>query len=257
MGSSLPSLRQMIRQAGCAWRNRRCLPRLLTIYTHDDLEKHSLGILRRVVSRGHALSAKLHRPVDVLGAPLPWYTYPFVDYLADLDTSSWNVLEFGSGQSTLYWARRAQRVVTFENKRSWFDEFRRQSPSNVDVRLFSDLGCLDTLPELMARPDLIVVDGWEREACTRRCVDFFGLEPLYVLDNSDWHRQIGALLRSKGCQEIRFKGFGPINSYAWSTSLFFTAQNAEKLRKLSDLHNVPGGSPPGFVPQPPGVKEDV
>ncbi|MGC1360796.1 MAG: hypothetical protein WA826_06450, partial [Silvibacterium sp.] len=58
------------------------------------------------------------------GEPIPWYTYPIIDFLSDRDFKNKNILEFGGGQSTLWWAKRARRVVTFEGKREWHDRIR-------------------------------------------------------------------------------------------------------------------------------------
>jgi hypothetical protein len=48
------------------------------------------------------------------GTPLPWYTYPAIDFLTQRDFSGKNVLEFGGGQSTLWWSARARSVLTIE-----------------------------------------------------------------------------------------------------------------------------------------------
>lgn len=40
--------------------------------------------------------------------PIPWYTYPAIEQLDKWDFSECDVLEYGSGNSTLWWARRAR-----------------------------------------------------------------------------------------------------------------------------------------------------
>ena len=39
--------------------------------------------------------------LDREGRPIPWYTYPAIEYLASLDLSGMKVLEYGSGNSSL------------------------------------------------------------------------------------------------------------------------------------------------------------
>lgn len=41
--------------------------------------------------------------VDKDGNPIPWYTYPAIEFLNSLDFSSKNVFEYGTGNSTLWW----------------------------------------------------------------------------------------------------------------------------------------------------------
>lgn len=231
---ALPGVRQVWRQMRFAWNNRAVLPRLLTVYTHDRLGKHSVGILRRIVARGHPLSESLGLSVDQDGRPLPWLTYPFLDFLAGWNTSAWNVVEFGSGQSTLFWAAQAARVVSYEHNETWLEKMRRVVPANVDLRRFTSLEALDQLYALHEKPDLVLIDGWERESCVRACLTTFGPEPLYVLDNSERHESITRLFVDRGCVEIRFTGFGPVNNYDWCTSLYVTPGNLTKLATVPE-----------------------
>ena len=53
----------------------------------------------------HLKSVVAQRPVDADGRPLPWYTYPAIEYLEQLDFRDRTVFEFGSGASTLFWVR--------------------------------------------------------------------------------------------------------------------------------------------------------
>src|SRR3954463_2256551 len=69
---------------------------------------------------GHVKSARRGKCVDVIGNPIPWYTYPAIEYLKQLDFSTKNVFEFGAGQSTLFWAGRARRVVSVEDDAAWY-----------------------------------------------------------------------------------------------------------------------------------------
>jgi len=179
--------------------------------------------------------------MDWDGSPIPWYTYPFVDFLADLNTKDWKVLEFGSGQSTLYWAARSASVLSYENSVKWLEKMRKKSPDNVELRLFEGEQTLDELPALDFQPDLIVVDGWKRGACARRSIEQFGLKPLYILENSDWFPEAAAAMRQAGFIEIRFKGFGPINGYAWATSLMVSRENQDLLGGIGHHSQVPGG----------------
>jgi hypothetical protein len=62
------------------------------------------------LATGHFRSSIASEALDARGKPLPWYTYPAIDFLADVDFSSQSVLEFGASQSTLWRSERAARV---------------------------------------------------------------------------------------------------------------------------------------------------
>src|SRR5262245_31531933 len=70
-------------------------------------------------SYGHLKSVRAGRSVDAAGRPIPWYTYPAIEYLRQLDLSEKTVFEYGSGNSTLFWAECAARVVTVEDDERW------------------------------------------------------------------------------------------------------------------------------------------
>jgi hypothetical protein len=49
---------------------------------------------------GHFRSSFAMRSVDRRGRPLPWYTYPCINFLKQQSFTNRNCLEFGAGQST-------------------------------------------------------------------------------------------------------------------------------------------------------------
>ena len=71
---------------------------------------------------GQARSVAERRPVDALGRPIPWYTYPAIEYLERLSLEGTRIFEFGCGNSTRYWCRRGASVTAVEHSRDWFDE---------------------------------------------------------------------------------------------------------------------------------------
>lgn len=242
-------VRQIIRNSGTLWKNRRVIPSVWKFLTNDSVETASISALRRLVSRGHSKTADTGLPQNWDSSPVPWYTYPFIDFLIDLDTSKWKILEFGSGQSTLYWAPRSAHILTYENSMEWFKKMQKKIPDNVEMRMFKGEETLAELPEINFQPDLIIVDGWKRGACAQRSVEQFGLKPLYILENSDWFPEAAAAMRASGLVEIRLKGFGPVNGYAWATSLMLSKENLHLLQHIDSHSEVPGGLPAGDYEQ--------
>jgi hypothetical protein len=62
--------------------------------------------------------------VDRDGNPLPWYTYPAIEYLSQFDYGEKTIFEFGCGYSSLFWAERAAKVigeVLDELEQIWID----------------------------------------------------------------------------------------------------------------------------------------
>ena len=57
--------------------------------------------------------------VDRDGNPLPWYTYPAIEYLSQFDYGEKTIFEFGCGYSSLFWAERAAKVISIEDNPEW------------------------------------------------------------------------------------------------------------------------------------------
>src|ERR1051326_108447 len=72
------------------------------------------------LASGHFRSALLDRPVDQSGHPIPWYTFPCVQFLGTKDFAGKTVAEFGAGYSTLWWAARCKSLVSFEDNETWY-----------------------------------------------------------------------------------------------------------------------------------------
>jgi hypothetical protein len=178
-------------------------------------------LIARTLARARRLRATA---VDAAGAPLPWYTYPAIEYLSQLDARELSVFEFGAGNSSLYWAARAQRVRSVENDRGWHAKVAAHRLPNLEVLLREDqqsyVGCLAEQGE---RFDLIAIDGRWRRACARAAPAHLKEGGLLLFDNTDWYPRTAAELRAGGFLQVDFSGFGPVNGYAWTTSIFLRA----------------------------------
>jgi hypothetical protein len=160
--------------------------------------------------------------VDREGNPLPWYTYPAIEFLSQLDFSERSVFEFGSGNSTLFWAGVARRVVSVENDEGWFETVRSRVPRNAEVIFEKDRAELaHVLPRRGERFDVIVVDGPGRLKCARAALAAVNPGGLIILDNSDWLPESARVLREAGLLQVDMTGFAPICAHVQTTSLFF------------------------------------
>lgn len=179
---------------------------------------------KRILSQsfGHARSVRQAEPVDAEGREIPWFTYPAIEYLSQWDLSGKTVFEFGAGNSTIFWCRQGARVVSVESNRAWYERVRPRLAANAELHLVEETARYAA--RLMEGPglfDVIVVDGIERRACCAAALQKLRPGGVIILDNSDWHHHCAALLRAAGLLEVDFSGFGPINGYTWTTSLFF------------------------------------
>jgi len=164
------------------------------------------------------------RPLNAQDEPIPWFTYPAIDFLDSVVRPDWTVFEWGSGNSTLWWAARTAHVVSVEDDAAWYAEVVKQVRPNSQslFRQGSDyFEALSAYPD--AAFDVIVIDGSSRNDCARVAPDKLKPGGLIVFDNADSQEFDAAqqFLIDQGYYRIDF--WGPIPSYLYKncTSVFF------------------------------------
>ena len=192
---------------------------------------------------GYLRSVAVEKPLDSDGEPYPWYTYPAVEYLKQLDFSDKTVFEYGCGHSTLFWAARAARVVSVEHNAGWYDLVKGKLPANCTlVHEPESDAYAAAIAKFDAQFDVIVVDGLvtgrTRIKCARAAIPYLRDGGMIILDNSDWLPETARHLREAGLIEIDMTGFAPINDYTCTTSFFL--HRAFAFRPLRDRQPMPG-----------------
>jgi predicted O-methyltransferase YrrM len=160
----------------------------------------------------------------------PWIVPAAIGWLRRRLRRDWSILELGAGRSTAWFARRAGRVLSFEDDEFWFEATRERLAKrdlvNVDLRLRS----VEEFPrEVTALPDdafdLVVVDFLESPKVTR--IDC--LKPamkkvrpcgLLLLDDSDRPGYADAFELLAGWRERRFVGVKDEWPEACETTIF-------------------------------------
>ena len=161
---------------------------------------------------------------DAQGQPIPWFTYPAIEYLSAFDFSNCNLFEYGCGRSTIYWSRRFRNVVAVDNDPAWLERIRRSTGPNVALTLAQDRDrYVSEIERSGSLFQVIVIDGVWRSLCVERALACLDPGGMIILDNSDWHPSAVQKLRNAGLIEIDFNGFAPLNRFATATSIFFAA----------------------------------
>jgi hypothetical protein len=180
------------------------------------------------IKTGHWRSSIQTRACSASGSPIPWYTYPAIDFLAQRDFTDRNILEFGGGQSTLWWSARARSVLTIEEDYRWFSSLSTQVGPNVGLHhIPADTKTRDISPVrilLDANPivkfDVINIDGHLRRELTALAFDHLAPGGVIIIDNAEGY-EIYEELRTMNCRRIDFYGFAPGVVLRHCTSLVF------------------------------------
>lgn len=120
---------------------------------------------------------------------IPWFTFEAVERIESLIRSDWEMLEIGSGTSTVWFGERVRSVLSIEHDPSWhaFVASRLRKRGLENVRL--ELRDVESYADLSAVPDrsldLVVVDGEQRAECVRAALPRLKPGGRLYLDNTD------------------------------------------------------------------------
>ena len=142
-----------------------------------------------------------------LDKELPWLTKGSIGFIEQHIKKQDMVLEFGSGASTLFFARRAQKVISFESggysirhgvidrSVTWFKKLSQRLKKNhlINVELYLIQGyprsaipykyIINSLPDKYF--DWVLVDGANRVLCIDMCRDKLKSGGYMIIDNYD------------------------------------------------------------------------
>tara|TARA_B100001248_G_C27378060_1_gene455414 strand:- start:931 stop:1638 length:708 start_codon:yes stop_codon:yes gene_type:complete len=221
----------------------RFIVQFLKIFKKALIPFEIYGISKRFeVDYGYLETAKRKSSVDKNLKPIPWYTYPTIEYLMQLDLRGKKIFEWGGGNSTLYFQDRVKSIKSIESNKNWYEYLKSNISSNCEL-IFSDKkNYVKQIATKKIKYDIIIIDGILREDCARVAYEYLEDTGFIILDNSDWYPSICKKFVSKyNLIQIDMHGFGPINSYSWTTSIFmnrkfdFEYLNIEQLSSLSSV----------------------
>lgn len=172
---------------------------------------------------GHLRSRQEGQSIDMEGNALPWFTYPAIEFIKQLDLQDKEVLEWGAGNSTKFFSKRCKRIYSIEHNKEWFFKVKEFNlPNNNIFHAEANEKYVSTAYEIKKKFDLIVVDGILRDACLQAARDLLNESGMIIFDNSDRNPELAALMREKDLIQVDMHGLGPINNYTWTTSFFFS-----------------------------------
>lgn len=140
----------------------------------------AVGAVRRPKDLRRYVDQSVLRRRTSLDLELPWFSYGAIDFLESHLRPDMTVYEYGSGGSTLFFARRTATVVSVENDADWLaavdERLHREGLANVELKhasfdspgedRFAESPFAQALPHIPA--DVVVVDSYDYDVWTRR-----------------------------------------------------------------------------------------
>lgn len=136
---------------------------------------------------GYLKSTALRRPIGADGEPIPWMNYNMVSFLEQRLTKNLSLFEYGSGNSTLFFAKRVKDVISVENNKKWYEYCSDKKPENVKL-IFCESDengeYAKTIINQERKFDVVIVDGEDRVNCMIIARDFLTPSGVIILDDT-------------------------------------------------------------------------
>ena len=178
----------------------------------------------------------LHKqtPLDLMK---PWFSYAAIDFLEKNLRPEMSVCEYGSGGSTIFFAKRIKSVFSIEDNSMWHqlvsERLKKLDIHNAEMVLFpfnfknpagfEKSAYMNAVPD---RPfDIYVIDGSE-EWDQVRPICFKHVEPrvrpggMIIVDDS-WRYSAELHKKNKAREHRVFRSVGPCRPGVTSTDVFF------------------------------------
>jgi hypothetical protein len=168
--------------------------------------------------------------VNLAGEPIPWITYPAIDFIRKRLKPDMAVFEFGSGGSTKWWGRRVRRVLSVEHDLAWYESVSSSLDDNINIvhiALEYDGDYSKYILNYFECFDVVVIDGRDRVNCIKNCLRALTSNGVVILDNSDrpQYKDGVDFLLLNGFKKIEFIGLCPIVNFKSETAVFYRTLN--------------------------------
>lgn len=163
---------------------------------------------------------------------IPWMNYSVIDFLKKRLKKDLIVFEYGSGYSTVFFAKRTKEIISIEYDKAWYKKVKDILRNSKNVKVyFEDLSDSyhNSIEKYMEKKacDIVIIDGRERVNCAKFAYDYLSDRGVVVFDDS--HRlsyQEGIeFYREKGFKTIVFKGLKPTSFEEDETTLIYKDGN--------------------------------
>ena len=209
----------------------------LNEYLKDNTIKYLMDLNQingYLYQTGWQQSVKKGKPVTQHNEPLPWVTYPFIEFIRNRLTKNMNIFEYGCGNSTLWYAKKVKSVTSVEHNLKWYNKIRLQLPGNCSI-FYQDLeydGRYSKFSSSLNKKfDIIIVDGRDRVNCLKSSLNALASDGIIVLDNSERpsYKEGINYIKSYQFKELDFWGIAPGITFNMSTTIFYRKNNCLNL----------------------------
>ena len=163
---------------------------------------------------------------------LPWWSLKAIRTLDKHLGQNQNVFEWGSGNSTMWWAKKVRSVTAIEDDQKWHAEVIASLPINAHVHYKEGedyVNCVHEYPNQSF--DVIIIDGSQRNEAAKACVEKLTDDGIIIFDNSDMqiHDDGQIFLET----DLFYKGVRPAINVGLSVSRVGSAAQIKAMKQVA------------------------
>ena len=156
--------------------------------------------------------------------------YAVVAFLERRLNKTLSVFEYGSGYSTLFYARYARSVISVEYDQAWYASIGPRLPPNASLLLVPndvDGDYCRTIARNGDYFDVVVVDGRDRVNCVKQSMQALSSRGVIVLDDSERAKYAPAIsyAQENGYLTVDFDGLKPTASSWCRSTILYRREN--------------------------------
>jgi spermidine synthase len=164
------------------------------------------------------------------GEPIPWNNYSFLKFIEPRLQKTFEIFEYGSGNSTIWYAQRVKNIKAVENDQNWVNLVKLHLPANAEVVYKMLNEAKDYVQEVKLADkqyDIVIVDGRRRNDCAIFAFDYLKPNGVMILDNSERadYQPIFEFMQAKGFKHLDFWGMPPSVAMNTCTTIFYRDDN--------------------------------
>jgi hypothetical protein len=207
-------------------------PEKLIFLLSNKAEHALLGFKRNgyLHDIGWVNSIKKNAIIDNFDNPLPWVTYPFIQFIDNRLQPHFALFEYGSGNSTLYYSKKVATVDSIEHDKFWYDKIHNNMPPNVNLfycELTYDGNYCRYSQQTSISYDMIIIDGRDRVNSCKQSISSLKADGVIILDDTERaaYSEGTSFLLTHGFKKLDFWGMAPNVNYLKCTSIFYRTNN--------------------------------
>jgi protein-L-isoaspartate O-methyltransferase len=164
------------------------------------------------------------------GSEVPWMNYPMISLLEKRLNKDLTIFEYGSGYSTIFFARLAKSIDSIEYDEKWFELIKLKVPDNAKVYFVDkdvDGKYCRSIDLTGKNYDIVIVDGRDRVNCIKQAVEKLTERGVIILDDSERERYKEGIEYAvqKGFSTLELVGMKPGSFGIHNTMIIYRSGN--------------------------------